>query len=414
MSDRARLLYLIGQFPAINHTYIFEEVKILRTLGFDVLIASVSPPDRPLPELSPDEREETARTYYIKSVPTAEMLLLNLREFMRHPLGYLRGLVFALRLGGCGPKQAVYHLAYFAEAVLIGRYMRRLGISHVHANFSATVSLLVTHTFPATMSFVAHGYGELHDPTATHLKERIRGSSFVRSVSRYGRSQMMLSCDRKDWPKLIHIPLGIEGARYVPAPPRTNPLCPTVVCVGRLAPEKGQEILLEAIAILRAQGRSLRLRFVGDGPDRAWLESRASELGIASNVDFVGWVEPERLRDVYAETDVCVLSSLAEGVPIVLMEAMAMQIACVAPRISGIPELIEHGVDGMLFAVGDVTELSQQIGRLLDSPELRFKVGRAARIRVLGDYDLATNTKRFARMLAERLGTQPPVASPLN
>lgn len=411
MSDRARLLYLIGQFPAINHTYIFEEVKLLRTLGFDVFLASVSPPDRPLHELSPEEREETARTYYIKSVPTAAMLLLNLTEFMRHPLSYLRGLLFALRLGGCGPKQAVYHLAYFAEAVLIGRYMRRHGISHVHANFSATVSLLVTRTFPATMSFVAHGYGELYDPTATHLEERIRGSLFVRSVSRYGRSQMMLSCDRKDWPKLIHIPLGIDGARYLPPPPRTNPACPTVVCVGRLAPEKGQEILLEAIAVLRAQGRSLRLRFVGDGPDRAWLERRASELGIASHVEFVGWVEPERLRDVYAETDLCVLSSLAEGVPIVLMEAMAMEIACVAPRISGIPELIDHGVDGMLFAVGDVTELSHQIGTLLDSPELRFKVGQAARVRVLGDYDLAMNTKRFAQALAERLGSKPPLAS---
>lgn len=404
MSDRARLLYLIGQFPAINHTYIFEEVKLLRTFGFEVFIASISPPDRPLNELNAEEREETARTYYIKSVSAAEVLLSNVTEFMRHPLRYLRGLFFALHLGARGPRQMLYHLAYFAEAVLIGRYMRKRGIPHVHANFSATVSLLVTRTFPATMSFVAHGYGELHDPTATHLQERIRGSLFVRAVSRYGRSQMMLSCDRKDWPKLICIPLGIDGARYPPTPPRTNTESPTVVCVGRLAPEKGQEILLEAVAALKAQGRSVRLRLVGDGPDRVWLETRASELGITSNVEFVGWVQPERLTEVYGQADLCVLSSLAEGVPVVLMEAMAMQIACVAPRITGIPELIDHGVNGMLFTAGDGAELSQQIGILLDSPELRLKMGRAARLRVLRDYDLATNTNRFAAMLAERLG----------
>lgn len=403
MSDHPRLLYLIGQFPAINHAYIFEEIKLLRTLGFEVFIASISPPDRPLNELSSEEREETAHTYYIKSVHTAEVLRVNLMEFMRHPLRYLRGLTFALRLGARGPKQAVYHLAYFAEAVLIGRFMRERGISHVHANFSATVSLLVAHTFPATMSFVAHGYGELHDPTATHLRERIQGSSFVRAVSRFGRSQMMLCCDRNDWPKLVSIPLGIDAARYPPAPPRANHENLTVVCVGRLAPEKGQEILLEAVTRLKGQGRSLRLRLVGDGPDRAWLESRASALGIASHVEFVGWVQPELLRDVYAETDLCVLSSLAEGVPVVLMEAMAMQIACVAPRITGIPELIEHGVDGLLFTAGDVTELSEQIGMLLDSRELRLTVGRAARVRVLRDYDLATNTKRFAAVLREHL-----------
>lgn len=405
MSDRAKLLYLIGQFPAINHTYIFEEIKLLRTFGFEVFIASISPPDRPLDQLSAEEREEKGRTYYIKSVSAAEVLFSNVTEFMRHPLRYLRGLFFALRLGARGPRQAIYHLAYFAEAVLIGRYMSTRGISHVHANFSATVALLVTRSFPATMSFVAHGYGELHDPTATHLQERIHGSLFVRAVSRYGCGQMMLSCEREEWPKLICIPLGIDGARYTPVSPPTNSECPTVVCVGRLAPEKGQEILLEAIAALKAQGRSLRLRLVGDGPDRVWLEKRASELGIASNVEFVGWVQPERLRDVYAETDVCVLSSLAEGVPVVLMEAMAMQIACVAPRISGIPELIEHGVEGMLFTTGDVTELGQQIAILLDSPELRSKIGRAARARVVRDYDLATNTKRFAALLAERLGT---------
>jgi len=403
VADPGKLLYLVGQFPAINHTYILEEVKLLRNLGFDISIASVSPPDRPVEEMNEEERDETARTYYIKSLPVAQMVLLSLTEFVQHPVSCLRGLFFAVQLGGSSVRQIAYHLAYFAEAVLVGRYMRQRGIRHVHANFSATVSLIATRVFPVTMSFVAHGYGELHDPKSTHLAERIKGSLFVRAVSRHGRGQMMLSSEREDWSKLIYCPLGIDVSKYLPAPARHGPSSPTVLCVGRLAPEKGQEILLDAVAALRASGRSLKLRLVGDGPDRSFLERKAEELGIAASVEFDGWVDPARLPEVYAEADICVLSSLAEGIPIVLMEAMAMQVACVAPRITGIPELIEHGFDGLLFAVADAEDLSRQIQRLLDSPDLRLQIGQAGRARVLREYDIVQNTKCFAAVLAAQL-----------
>jgi glycosyltransferase involved in cell wall biosynthesis len=161
--------------------------------------------------------------------------------------------------------------------------------------------------------------------------------------------------------------------------------------------------LLEAVAILAAKGRPVRLQLVGDGPDRNWLEHRAAELGIASNVEFAGWVDQDQLIALYRETDLFVLPSLAEGIPMVLMEAMAMQIPCVAPCITGIPELIEHGVDGMLFPVADVEGIAKSISILLDSPELCAQIGRQGRVRVLRDYDMARNTERFAVVLADRL-----------
>src|SRR5271156_41498 len=178
--DQTRLLYLIGQYPAINHSYLLSEVRHLRRLGLDVSVASVSPPDRPLEKLSPDEREEAARTFYVKSVPPVKTAFQNLSEFLQHPLRYLRGLLFAVGLGGNSPRRAAYHLAYFAEAVLLGRYMRRSGVSHVHASFSATVALIIARTFPVTMSFGVYGFGELHNPSVTHLTERIEGALFVR------------------------------------------------------------------------------------------------------------------------------------------------------------------------------------------------------------------------------------------
>ncbi|MGA6981209.1 MAG: glycosyltransferase [Candidatus Sulfotelmatobacter sp.] len=408
MAKSTRVFYLVGQFPAINHGYLLAEITHLRQFGIEVLVASVSPPDRLPEQLTPAEREEAARTYYIKSVPAARTVLIHFVELLRHPLRYLRGLILVVRLARGHPSRVLFHMAYFAEAVLVGRRMRESGVSHVLANFSATVALITSRIFPVTMSFTVHGFGELYDPVGTSLAERVAGSLFVRSVSRYGRGQLMLSCERKEWSKLLYFPLGIDAPDFAPEPLRAISSPPRLLCVGRLAPEKGQALLLQAIADLHRDGSPVHLRLAGDGPDRQWLEQRAAELGISSSIDFLGWVDPLRLRDLYSQTDLFVLPSLAEGIPIVLMEAMAMQLPCVAPRIAGIPELIEDGVDGMLFAVADVNELSEKIRTLLSSPELCRTIGMNARARVVRDYDIALNTQRFAAALAERIGARNP------
>ncbi|HTT25195.1 MAG TPA: glycosyltransferase family 4 protein [Candidatus Sulfotelmatobacter sp.] len=403
MAEQTRLLYLIGQFPAINHGYLLAEVMHLRRLGLDVLVSSISLPDRPPEKLSQQEREEAGRTYYVKSVPVLRVAVLNLSEFLRHPLRYLSGLTYALRLGRGGLRRRVHHLAYLAEAVLVGRYMRKLGLSHVHASFSATVALILTKIFPVTMSFGVYGFGELHDPSSSQLAERVKGALFVRSNSRHGRGQLMLSCDPTDWSRLIYVPLGINANEFLPSQHQENSGQVRLLCVGRLAAEKGQVFLLEAIAALRTEGRSILARLVGDGPDRKWLEKRADELGIGSNVEFPGWVDQERLLALYAESDLFVLPSLAEGIPMVLIEAMSMEIACIAPCIAGIPELIENGVDGMLFSVADVEDLTAKIRSLVNSPELRARMGEQARIRVMRDYDMARNSERFASALKRHL-----------
>jgi colanic acid/amylovoran biosynthesis glycosyltransferase len=402
MAEPIRLLYLIGQYPAINHSYLLAEIRHLRKLGFDIKVASIAPPDRPPEKLSPIEREEESSTYYVKSVSVAKIFLQNLLEFLRHPLRWLRGLFFSIGLSGSSPKNIAFHLAYFAEAVLVGQYMRKGGVPHVHANFSATVGLIIAKTFPVAMSFGVYGFGELHNPTETHLAERIQGAIFVRSISRHGRGQMMLACPRSQWSKLIYVPLGIDAAEFAPMQhPASSP--PKIVCVGRLAAEKGQSLLLEVVGALNQTNHPVQVTLVGDGPDRNFLERRAAELGISSLIEFAGWVNQDRLLAIYSQTDLFVLSSLAEGIPMVLMEAMAMQIPCVAPRITGIPELIEHGVDGMLYAVADVADLTDKIRTLLESPELMRRIGAQARLKVVREYDAARNTETFATVLRHQL-----------
>lgn len=378
----------------------------MRRLGFNLEVISVSPPDRPVSDLTEPEREEAARTYCIKSLSASRISLMNTAEFFRHPLRYLKGFFFALRLAGPNPKAISYHLAYLAGGVVVGRRMRQLRISHIHTSFSATVALIAAKIFPITWSFGVYGFGELHDPTLSHLRERIDSARFVRSISKFGRGQLMLSCDRANWPKLLYSPLGIEVAEFVPpAATATESDVVRLLCVGRLSQEKGQALLLEAVAALTAQKLRLQLHVVGDGPDRRWLETYADQLGISSRIVFEGWIDEAKLMALYTSTDIFVLSSLAEGIPMVLIEAMALEKPCVAPRISGIPELIDHGVNGLLFSAADVDELTEQIRTLLQSAELRRKLGKEARQKVLREYDTTRNTERFAAILERQLSS---------
>ena len=379
----------------------------MRRLGFGLEVISVSPADRPVSALTDTEREESSRTYYIKALSALRIALLNATEFLRSPLRYLRGVFFAFRLAGPAPKAISYHLAYLAEAAIVGRRMRQLGISHVHASFSATVALIAAKIFPITWSFGVYGFGELHDPSVTHLKERIESAHFVRSISKFGRGQLMLSTERDQWPKLLYSPLGIEVADFTPrAGNSTNSSVARLLCVGRLSEEKGQALLLESIAALTAEGLRVQLHFVGDGPDRRWLENYASQLGIASSIVFEGWIDEAKLLALYSNTDIFVLSSLAEGIPMVLIEAMALEKPCVAPRIAGIPELIDHGVDGLLFSVADVQDLSRQIRTLLQSSKLREQMGKLAREKVVREYDMTRNCERFAMTIEKQLALE--------
>jgi glycosyltransferase involved in cell wall biosynthesis len=163
--------------------------------------------------------------------------------------------------------------------------------------------------------------------------------------------------------------------------------------VGRLVEIKGYPLLLEAVACLQCEGRNVRLTLAGDGPDRGRLEQQARRLGIADRVVFAGWKNQQELRELYLGSDVGVLSSFAEGVPVVLMEAMATGVPCVAPRINGIPELIRDGIDGLLFSASNVSELTSAIGKLMDNPDLRKRMSAFARERVAEKYELSKNVR---------------------
>lgn len=398
-----RIAYLVSQYPAVNHTFILREIRGLRKLGAELRVASISDADRPPEKMTADEREEAANTYFVKSAGLLNVAGDHLATFVANPAGYFRGLVCALSLGQFHPKRTLSALFYFAEAVIVGRWMQHQGLSHFHTHFSSTVGLIMQRIFPVTMSMTIHGPGEFDDPAGFRLSEKIAASSFVCAISNYGRSQLMKVSDYSEWNKIEVSPLGIDPAVFTTRPFREAPETFEVICVGRLAPVKAQHILVAAIDRLRKQGRRVRLRLIGDGPDRRGLEQNVSARRLNHDVIFEGWCNQDQVLALYEQADAFALASFAEGVPVVLMEAMAMEIPCVATRITGVPELIRDGVDGLLIAPSSVEELAEAIATLMDDPELRRRLGSAGRERVMEKYDLAHNTAQLANIMRCRM-----------
>jgi glycosyltransferase involved in cell wall biosynthesis len=396
------LAYLASQYPAVNHTYILGEIRTLRSLGLEIHAASIASPDRPPERLTPEEREEMMRTFYIKTAGLTGILRAHASTLGTRPVDYFRGLREALRIRR--------GLLYFIEAVILGHWMAARGLRHVHIHFASTVGLIAGRIFPISVSNSIHGPAEFDNPAGFLLAEKIRGSLFVRAISHYGRSQLMRISEYGQWSKLEVSRLGVDPSRFQPRPFRDRPSPFEVISVGRLSPEKAQHVLLDAIARLIRQGRNVRLHLVGDGPDRASLERRASAEALGEHVVFEGWRSQDQLRALYAQSDACALASFLEGIPLALMEPMAMEIPCVATRITGVPELIRDGIEGLLVTPSDAGELACAIGRLMDDPALCRRLGQAARARVLRDYNLPANIAQLAALFERRLAAPEPHA----
>jgi glycosyltransferase involved in cell wall biosynthesis len=201
---------------------------------------------------------------------------------------------------------------------------------------------------------------------------------------------------------------GVDPADYEPRPRERAPGDPLrVLTVARLEPRKGQEVLLEAVAQLRRDGHEVSLEVVGDGPARERAERRAEELGIAGSVTFAGAVDRERVADHYARADVFCLPSFAEGVPVVLMEAMASGLPVVATQVMGIPELVQDGRTGRLVPPGRADALATALRELAADGDLVARLGEAARRRVVQDYALADSAAALEALFRRTAAVTP-------
>lgn len=396
--------YLVNCFPALSHTFIFREIAGLRALGFRIEVCSICPPDRADADMPADEAEQRRRVYYVKPAGVSGAIQSHAPFLLGHPALYFRGLAAALRMAGLDLRRLLYHFFYFVEAVMVGRWMERHGLKHLHVHFGssvATVALLVSKIFPVRFSMTMHGPDELYDAARMALREKVAGARFAICISDFARSQLMLLSDPRHWDKLRVVRLGVDPAEFRPAAIRPYPHPFRILCVSRCAPAKGLDVLLAAVRDLIDEGRDVELQIAGDGPEKARLEEKAAAL--AGHVSFLGPQRRTAIAGLLGSADAFALASFAEGIPVSLMEAMAAGVPCVSTTVAGIPELIRDGMDGLLVPAGNVSELRNALRRLMVDAGLRARLARNAGQKILEQYNLPVNLRALADVFEEHL-----------
>lgn len=395
MSAR-RLAYVVAEYPKVSHTFVTREIEALRALGAHVDTVTI----RRTPEaglLSDADRRSAAETFAVLPAAPAAVARAHVRWALRHPRRYGRALTRAVRLGAPGARHRLWQLFYFAEAGLLADELRRRGTDHLHAHFvnvASMVTLLAATLLDRPWSFTMHGPLEFDEVRAHAIPAKIRDAAFVACVSDFCRAQLMRMVEPDHWDKLHIVHCGVEPERFAVA--ERAPREPVeILSIGRLEPMKGFTVLIEAVGVLARQGLAVRLTVVGDGPQRAALEAAAGP-----EVTFTGALGAPAVAERLAMADVFCLSSFAEGVPVVLMEAMASGLPVVATRIMGIPELVRDGQSGLLVAPGRVEPLADALARLVRDPRLRRDLGAAGRAAVAAEFDVRDSAARLRELFA--------------
>lgn len=391
------MAYLVSRYPAISHTFILREVQRLRALGHTIFTASINEPDRSLDSMEGYERQEARDTFFVKAQGWLGALSAMLYWCVRSPARIVGTLRMGVRLGKGG--NWFYGLAYVVEAAMVARWMQQRGVQRLHVHFGnagATVGVLVKRLIDCHLSYTIHGPDEFDDVPGQHLPLKMQQADSVVCISQFAKGQLMRISHPDHWAKLQVCRLGVDPAQFAYSERQAGKPTVELLCVGRLSPAKGQILLVEACARLRDEGLDFTLTMVGDGPDRVRIEQAIARLRLNEHVQLTGALNQEKVRAHFVRADIFVLPSLAEGIPVVLMEAMASGVPCVSTPVNGIPELIQHGCTGLLATPGDVVSLTAQLKRLIQEPGLRRSLAEAAYAKVLADFDLDRNVARLS------------------
>lgn len=397
-----KLCYLISQYPALSHTFILNEVTALRANGIEISVASINAPDRKREELTEKERCEAEQTFYIKNQGIWGAICAFFYTLTFHPLGTVKGIFKCFNLTGWNIGALFYHFFYLAEAMILGRWMEKHKLTHLHVHFGiavSTVALLCKEVFPIQFSMTIHGPDEFYDVDQYHIAEKIKKASLIVCISYFAQSQLMRFSSPEHWSKMHVVPLGVSADDFPAKPINKAPAVFELLSVGRLVPMKGHAILLSAVAQLINQGLPLKLTIIGGGPEKENLEKEIQRLGIESHINLTGPLNLPKVCEHYQKADLFIMSSFSEGIPIVLMEAMASGIPCVASAINGIPELIRNEEEGMLVPASDISTLVATIQSLLSNPEKRVLFSKAGRKRVVEKYNIKINTDKLTDVL---------------
>jgi colanic acid/amylovoran biosynthesis glycosyltransferase len=397
------IAYLGRILPVTSETFVVREIVALRRLGLRVKVFSLHPPET---GVCHPEAPDLAREVEILFQPQNPLFWLSHLWFaLRFPGRYFHCL-YAYVLSPEVPWRARRRcLAYFMVAPFAAWRLGRTGVRHLHAHFAnapASVALMTAALAGVSFSFTAHAYDIFVDQLL--LPAKLAAAAFVACISRYNRGYLLEHYPEARRAHLVVVRNGLDTARFCPHPhPRGVP--PRIIAVGRLVETKGFHILVDASARLRDRGLPCRCLIIGDGPEAGRLQDMVNDLGLTDRVILKGKVPPEKMLSYYRQADVlampsCIRNRDADGIPTVLIEAMAMEIPVVATRVSGIPELVVDGETGLLVDPDDAAALAAALARVFRDPDLARRLARAGREMAFSQFNGEASARQLRRLFA--------------
>jgi colanic acid/amylovoran biosynthesis glycosyltransferase len=396
-----KIAYLTSVYGRASDSFVRQEVRLLRERGHQLHTFSVRKP--PASDAVDDQlKQEQAGTDYILDAGGPKLLAAAAQEMVANPGRFVNALKLSLKARAPGLKGTALSLAYLVEAAYLARGLRGQGIDHLHnhiAENSASVAMLASELTGIPYSMTVHGPSEWDRPMDLALDEKVRRSSFVAVISNFTRGQLMRWCSADVWSRLHVVRCGLDRD-FLEAPAVPLPAENRMVFVGRLVDAKGPQLLVDALARLAGEGARFSLDIIGDGPLRPAMTEAIEKAGFAGSVRFLGWQSAEEVRRVILASRFMVLPSLAEGLPVVLMEALALRRPVITTYTAGIPELIKPGVNGWLVPAGSVDDLAAALRDAFSRPTADLeRMGAAGGELVRQLHDAATEVDKLERLM---------------
>ncbi len=398
------IAYILNTYPQPSHSFIRRELAALEAGGLEVSRIAMRRPTMPL--VDPLDIAEEEKTDYVLEAGALSLGWAVIKQMVSKPGRFAKAGCTAWRLGAKSSVGRLRHLIYLAEACDVVARAHANGIRHTHAHFgtnATTVAMLAHHLGGPSYSFTVHGPEEFDAPDGLGLPEKMRDAAFTVAISHFGRSQLSRWVAASHWPRLNVVHCGIDPVKF-PDPSTVPKGTPRLVSIGRFSEQKGQLVLIEAMAKIAAQHPKAHLTLIGDGDMRPEIEAAITQYGVHEHVALTGWLSEEDVRSELAIAQALVMPSFAEGLPMVIMEAMAAGRPVIATYIAGIPELVLDGQTGWLVPAGDVAALVAAVDRLaVTSVTDLSKMGQLGRTRALERHDVTTEAAKLSALFQDAM-----------